>query len=94
VDFVIRFVRYQKVLEVLSNVSICDPFCRWQQDRTLYTFCDLPRLEQGTPIAVVARVLGWSAGTAVRMTKRYGHIRAEVQSKLSCLSQPLKFRPP
>jgi integrase len=36
-------------------------------------------LEQGTPIAVVAHVLGWSASTAVRMAKRYGHIRPEAQ---------------
>jgi integrase len=36
-------------------------------------------LEQGTPIAVVAHILGWSASTAVRMAKRYGHIRQEVQ---------------
>jgi integrase len=36
-------------------------------------------LEQGTPIPVVAQILGWSASTAVRMAKRYGHIRPEVQ---------------
>jgi hypothetical protein len=36
-------------------------------------------LEQGTPFAVVAQILGWSAGTAVRVAKRYGHIRPEVQ---------------
>ena len=36
-------------------------------------------LEQGTPFAVVAQILGWSASTAVRMTKRYGHIRPEAQ---------------
>jgi integrase len=36
-------------------------------------------LEQGTPIAVVSHILGWSASTAVRMSKRYGHIRPEVQ---------------
>jgi integrase len=36
-------------------------------------------LEQGTPIAVVAHILGWSASTAVRMAKRYGHIRPEIQ---------------
>lgn len=36
-------------------------------------------LEQGTPLAVVAQILGWSASTAVRMAKRYGHIRPEVQ---------------
>jgi len=33
----------------------------------------------GTPIAVVSQILGWSASTAVRMSKRYGHIRPEVQ---------------
>lgn len=31
--------------------------------------------EEGTTIAVVAQILGWSASTAVRMMKRYGHIR-------------------
>jgi integrase len=36
-------------------------------------------LEHGAPIAVVAQILGWSASTAVRMTKRYGHIRPEAQ---------------
>jgi integrase len=36
-------------------------------------------LEGGTPIAVVAHILGWSASTAVRMVKRYGHIRPEAQ---------------
>ncbi len=36
-------------------------------------------LEQGTPYAVVAHILGWSASTALRMAKRYGHIRPEVQ---------------
>jgi integrase len=38
-------------------------------------------LEQGTPFAVVAQILGWSASTAVRMAKRYGHIRPEIQRK-------------
>ena len=38
-------------------------------------------LEQGTPFAVVAQILGWSASTAVRMAKRYGHIRPEVQRR-------------
>jgi integrase len=36
-------------------------------------------LEQGTPFAVVAHILGWSASTAIRMAKRYGHIRPDVQ---------------
>jgi hypothetical protein len=38
-------------------------------------------LEQGTPFAVVAEILGWSASTAVRMAKRYGHIRPDVQRR-------------
>ena len=36
-------------------------------------------LEQGTPFPVVADILGWSASTAIRMAKRYGHIRPEAQ---------------
>ena len=36
-------------------------------------------LERGTPYAVVAQILGWSASTAVRMAERYGHIWPEVQ---------------
>lgn len=31
-------------------------------------------LEAGVPFAVVAEVMGWSASTAIRMAKRYGHI--------------------
>jgi integrase len=38
-------------------------------------------LEQGVPFAVVAELLGWSTTTAVRMAKRYGHIRPEVQRR-------------
>lgn len=36
-------------------------------------------LEDGVPIATVAQVLGWSASTAIRMAKRYGHVRTEAQ---------------
>lgn len=38
-------------------------------------------LEQGTPIAVVAHILVRSASTAVRVAKRYGHIRPDAQSQ-------------
>jgi integrase len=38
-------------------------------------------LESGVPFAVVAELLGWSAATAVRMAKRYGHIRPEAKRK-------------
>jgi integrase len=31
-------------------------------------------LEGGVPYAVVATIMGWSASTAIRMAKRYGHI--------------------
>lgn len=38
-------------------------------------------LENGVPFAVVAELLGWSATTAVRMAKRYGHIRPEAKRR-------------
>jgi integrase len=38
-------------------------------------------LEQGAPAAVVGQILGWSASTAIRMAKRYGHIRPDIQRK-------------
>jgi len=31
-------------------------------------------LEGGAPFSVVASIMGWSAATAIRMAKRYGHI--------------------
>jgi hypothetical protein len=31
-------------------------------------------LEGGVPFSVVASIMGWSASTTVRMSKRYGHI--------------------
>jgi hypothetical protein len=31
-------------------------------------------LEGGVPYPVVASIMGWSAATAIRMSKRYGHI--------------------
>jgi hypothetical protein len=31
-------------------------------------------LEAGVPFSVVSEIMGWSASTAVRMAKRYGHI--------------------
>ena len=47
-------------------------------------------LENGVPIATVAQVLGWSASTAIRMAKRYGHIRPEAQRHaLESIATPL-----
>jgi len=44
-------------------------------------------LERGVPFPVVSEVMGWSASTAIRMAKRYGHIgsaaRRETVGKLS-----------
>ena len=44
-------------------------------------------LEAGVPFSVVSDIMGWSASTAVRMAKRYGHIghsaRLEAVDKLS-----------
>jgi hypothetical protein len=44
-------------------------------------------LEAGVPFSVVSDILGWSASTAVRMAKRYGHIghsaRRDAVNKLS-----------
>ena len=39
-------------------------------------------LENGVLIATVAQVLGWSASTAIRTAKRYGHIRPEAQRQV------------
>lgn len=38
-------------------------------------------LEAGAPFPVVAAIMGWSASTAVRMAKRYGHIGQEAQRR-------------
>jgi len=38
-------------------------------------------LEAGVPFSVVATVMGWSASTAIRMAKRYGHMSQESQQK-------------
>jgi integrase len=44
-------------------------------------------LEAGVPFSVVSDIMGWSASTAVRMAKRYGHIghsaRRDAVDKLS-----------
>jgi integrase len=36
-------------------------------------------VEKGIPLPVIASLLGWSAGTTVRMAKRYGHISVDAQ---------------
>lgn len=36
-------------------------------------------VERGVPLPVIASLLGWSAGTTVRMARRYGHITHAAQ---------------
>ena len=36
-------------------------------------------LEAGVPFSVVSTIMGWSASTTVRMSKRYGHIGHSAQ---------------
>lgn len=47
-------------------------------------------LEAGVPFSVVSEIMGWSASTAVRMAKRYGHIgqsaRRDAVNKLASAS--------
>lgn len=50
--------------------------CRFHDLR--HTACTR-MLEAGVPFSVVATILGWSASTAVRMARRYGHIGQAVQ---------------
>ena len=45
--------------------------CRFHDLR--HTGCSR-MLEAGVPFSVVSDIMGWSASTAVRMSKRYGHI--------------------
>lgn len=50
--------------------------CRWHDLR--HTACTR-MLEAGVPFSVVATIMGWSPSTAVRMSRRYGHIGQAAQ---------------
>jgi hypothetical protein len=46
-------------------------------------------LEAGAPFPLVARIMGWSTATTVRMAKRYGHIgHAALRSAVESISAP------
>jgi hypothetical protein len=45
-------------------------------------------LERGAAFATVATVMGWSAATAMRMAKRYGHIGKSAQRDALALLDP------
>ena len=51
--------------------------------------CVTRLLEKGAAIATVAVVMGWSAGTAMRMAKRYGHIAKSAQREALALLDPV-----
>jgi integrase len=50
-------------------------------------------IERGVPLPVVASLLGWSAGTTVRMARRYGHISADAQRQAVMALMPEQTRP-
>jgi integrase len=50
--------------------------CRFRDLR--HTACTR-MLEAGTPLSVVATIMGWTPSTAVRMSRRYGHIGQAAQ---------------
>jgi hypothetical protein len=50
--------------------------CRARHKR--HTACTR-MLEGGAPFSVVATIMGWSPSTAVRMSRRYGHIGQAAQ---------------
>jgi integrase len=57
-------------------------------------------LEAGIPYPVVASIMGWSAATAIRMAKRYGHIgnealrtAADVLGRVEIPAESLKKSP-
>jgi integrase len=50
--------------------------CRFHDLR--HTACTR-MLESGTPLSVVATIMGWSPSTTVRMSRRYGHIGQRAQ---------------
>lgn len=47
-------------------------------------------LEAGTPYPVVSTIMGWSAATAIRMAKRYGHIgQKAMKDAMAALDRPI-----
>jgi hypothetical protein len=50
-------------------------------------------LEGGVPYPVVASIMGWSAATAIRMSKRYGHIGQNAHLlAVACFEGPVTSR--
>ena len=65
---------------------------RWHDLR--HTACTR-LLEAGVSLPIIARILGWSASTTVRMAQRYGHIGPDAQRQaMDSLMQIAPARPP
>ena len=60
--------------------------CRFHDLR--HTACTR-MVERGVPLPVIASIVGWSAGTTVRMALRYGHVgRSAQEDAVSLLDTP------
>jgi hypothetical protein len=68
-----------------------DVFSSELKKPSVYVRYETPRTRNA--FAVVAQILGWSASTAVRMTKRYGHIRPEVQRQALVAAATSEIQP-
>ena len=63
----------------LSTVQKSELWRRWKAGQSLHEIGRAFGKEHSSIRCLVSQILGWSASTAVRMAKRYGHIRPEVQ---------------
>lgn len=67
---------WKKAWETVRDETHANVQCRFHDLRhTAIT----RMLEGGTPLAVIGALMGWSAGTAMKMAKRYGHISGTAQ---------------
>lgn len=64
--------------------------CRFHDLR--HTACTR-MLESGTPLSVVATIMGWSPSTAVRMSRRYGHMGQASQREAVQALNGINFGP-
>jgi hypothetical protein len=78
VQFIERFY-LPAAAKTLRASTVSDFRDIWNRHHDVRHCTTTKLLEQGTPFAVIAQILGWSASTAMRMAKRYGHIRPEAQ---------------
>jgi len=77
--------RWKEAWEAAKTAAGVD--CRFHDLR--HTGCTR-MLEAGVPFSVVASIMGWSASTTVRMSKRYGHIGDAAQrAAVNTLCEPV-----